>query len=95
MKIPAKTALQPAPLALFAVLACVTGCTPKPPAGQPRVLQDIELPVATLAQRYELSVLPMVAGHVLVEVSQENVDVQLELSGPGAITGTFDAPARR
>ena len=95
MKVVLKKASRPAAWVLFAVLACLTSCTPAPSAGHVEVLQDTELPVATLAQGFQLEVRPKRAGHVLVEVSQENVDVQLSLTVAGSGTRTFDAPARR
>lgn len=95
MQCPERAIRSACPILLASLAACVAGCMRAPETGTPRVLREVELPVATLAKGFALTVTPKVAGYVMIAVSQENVDVQLQLTGPDAGAQTIDAPGRR
>lgn len=77
----------------MALILAAGGCKPvAPPA--PRVLLDLEFPVAELAVPKRLSITDPAPGYRLVEIDQSNVDVQLTQFVDGKRVA-YDAPGRR
>jgi tetratricopeptide (TPR) repeat protein len=79
-------------VALTIVAAVLAGCDTRAPAVR-RVLLDRQVPVPELAAA-KFGVSTAERGYLLVEVSQEGADVQIELRGGGQRL-LFDAPGRR
>ena len=83
-------------LVLFALaIAGVGGCARDTAGPQRRMLRDDELPATSLGHGLKVSLSGDTNGYVLIAVSQDNVDVQLGLTGADGHTSTYDAPARR